>query len=102
MVVHDLRVLAGPQRAQVRYYQDNKGLEVDAIVERRDGRWIGVEVKLGVSQLEAAASNLLAMLDKLDDETRTACGALLVVVADSPTYVRPDGVIVTSLASLGP
>ena len=70
MVVHDLRVLAGPQRAQVHFYQDNKGLEIDAIVERRDGRWLGVEVKLGVSQVDAAAANLLAMHDKLDDERR--------------------------------
>jgi uncharacterized protein len=102
LVVHDLRVLAGPRRAQVRYYQDNKGLEIDAIVERRDGRWLGVEVKLGVSQVDAAAANLLAMRDKLDAEVRTACSALLVVVADSPTYLRKDGVVVTSLASLGP
>jgi len=27
---------------------------------------------------------------------------LLLVVADSPTYVRPDGVVVTSVAALGP
>ncbi len=102
LVVHDLRVLAGPQRAQVRYYQDNKGLEIDAIVERRDGRWLAVEVKLGVSQVDAAAANLLAMREKLDADVRAACSALLVVVADTPTYVRKDGVVVTSLASLGP
>jgi uncharacterized protein len=102
LVVHDLRVLAGHQRAQVRYYQDNKGLEIDAIVERRDGRCLGVEVKLGVSQVDAAAANLLAMRDKLDAEVHAASSALLVVVADSPTYVRKDGVVVTSLASLGP
>lgn len=29
-------------------------------------------------------------------------GALLVIVADSPTYTRPDGVLVTSIAALGP
>jgi len=102
LVVHDLRVLAGPQRAQVRYQQDNEGLEVDAIVERRDGRWLGVEVKLGVSQVDAAAANLLALHHKLDPAVRTACSALPVVVADTPTYVRKDGVVVTSLASLGP
>jgi len=55
-----------------------------------------------VSQVDAAAANLLALHHKLDAEVRTACGALLVVVADTPTYVRKHGVAVTSLASLGP
>jgi len=101
-VVHDLRVLAIPQRATARFCRDNKGLEVDAIVERRDGRWLGVEAKLGVSQIDAAAANLLALRKKLDAEIVGACAGLLVVVADSPTFVREAGVIVTSLASLGP
>lgn len=101
-VVHDLRVYAQPHRASVHFYRDNKGLEVDAIVERVDGRWIAVEVKLGHSRVDGGAANLLAMRKKLTERASAACGALVVVVADSPTYVRPDGVIVTSIASLGP
>jgi uncharacterized protein len=101
-VVHDLRVYAQPHRGDVRFYRDNKGLEVDAIVEAADGRWVGVEVKLGHSWVEDGARHLLALRAKLSEETNAACGALVVVVADSPTYVRDDGVIVASLASLGP
>ncbi len=101
-VIHDLRVYAQPHRAHVRFYRDNKGLEVDGIVEARDGRWVGVEVKLGIHRVDEGAANLLALREKLDDEARDRCGALLVVVADSPTYVRPDGVVVSSIAALGP
>ena len=101
-VVHDLRAYAQPHRAEVRFYRDNKGLEVDAIVEATDGRWIGLEVKLGHSRVDEGAANLLALRAKLTDETNELCGALVVVVADSPTYTRPDGVTVTSLAALGP
>lgn len=101
-VVHDLRVFAQPHRASVRFYRDNKGLEVDAIVEATDGRWVAVEVKLGHSRVEEGAHNLLAIRGKVSVQTNAACGGLVVVVADSPTYVRPDGVIVTSIASLGP
>ncbi|HEX5763077.1 MAG TPA: DUF4143 domain-containing protein [Solirubrobacterales bacterium] len=100
--VHDLRVYAQPHRATVRYYRDNKGLEVDAIVEATDGRWIGVEVKLGPNRIDEGAANLLALRKKLSEQANAACGALVVVVADSPTYIRPDGVVVTSIASLGP
>lgn len=93
---------AQPHRGAVRFYRDNKGLEVDAIVEARDGRWVGLEVELGHNRVEEAARNLLALRQKLSSEANAACGALVVIVADSPTYTRPDGVVVTSVASLGP
>ncbi len=101
-VIHDLRVLAQPHRADVRFYRDNKGLEVDAIVESTDGRWLAAEVKLGHAAVNEAASHLLALREKLAEPVRASCGALVVIVADSPTYVRADGVLVTSIASLGP
>lgn len=102
LVVHDLRVYAQPHRGQVRFYRDNKGLEVDAIVEAHDGRWIGLEVKLGHHRVDEGARTLLALRSKLSQDTNDRCGALVVVVADSPTYVRPDGVVVASVAALGP
>lgn len=101
-VIHDLRVYAEAHEATVRYYRDNKDLEVDAIVEARNGHWIGIEVKLGHHQVDEGAASLLALREKLTDGANEACGALLVVVADSPTYTRPDGVVVASVASLGP
>lgn len=100
--IHDLRVYAQPHRGQVRFYRDNKGLEVDAIVETPDGRWIAAEVKLGHNRVDEAARSLLALRAKLSPEENASCGALLVIVADSPTYMREDGVLVTSIAALGP
>lgn len=101
-VVHDLRVYAEPHRAGVRFYRDNKGLEVDAVLERRDGRWIAVEVKLGHHRVDEGAANLLALRKKVADEVRKRCAALVVVLANTPTYTREDGVVVTSVAALGP
>ncbi len=63
---------------------------------------MGVEVKLGTSRIDAGAAHLLALRDKLAPDIQKLCAGLIVVVADSPTYVRTDGVGVTSLASLGP
>ncbi len=65
-------------------------------------RLLGPEVKLGHHWVNEGARNLLALRDKLSAEANATCGALVVVVADSPTYTRPDGVVVTSIASLGP
>lgn len=83
-------------------YARTSAAEVDAIVEATNGRWIAVEVKLGHNRVEEGARNLLALRGKLSPEANADCGALLVIVADSPTYTRPDGVLVTSIAALGP
>lgn len=99
---HDLRVYGLPHRATVRFYRDNKGLEVDAVLETPDGLWIGFEMKLGASRIEEGAANLVAMHGKLAKDAQERCRGLIVVVSDSPTYRRSDGVIVTSIAALGP
>ena len=46
LVVRDLRVYSQPLGGEVRQYLDNKGLEVDAIVQTKDA-WAAFEVKLG-------------------------------------------------------
>lgn len=72
------------------------------MVEARDGRWIAVEAKLGHPRVDEGAENLLALHAKVGGDVSERCGALVVVVADSPTYTRPDGVVVTSVSTLGP
>jgi predicted AAA+ superfamily ATPase len=101
-VVHDLRVYAQPHRAEVRYYGDNAGLEVDAIVERDDGQWVAFEVKLGQSWVDQAAASLLRTRSQLSESVVQRCGGLVIVTPDAPTHRRDDGVIVTSPAALGP
>ncbi|HEX9765396.1 MAG TPA: DUF4143 domain-containing protein [Nitriliruptorales bacterium] len=101
-VVHDLRVYAGHAGASVRFYRDSNDLEVDAIVETTDGRWAGFQVKLGTGAADEAAASLLKLHKIVDDPTRERCGSLVVVSADSPTYARGDGILVTSAAALGP
>jgi uncharacterized protein len=102
LVVRDLRVYAQAGDAQVFQYRDSSGLEVDAIVEARDGRWMAFETKLGHGQVDDAAANLLRFLDRIDT---TKCGppALLgVIVATGYGYRREDGVAVIPIGALGP
>jgi predicted AAA+ superfamily ATPase len=102
LVVRDLRVYAQLHHGKVFHYRDNTGLEVDAIVEQNDGRWAGIEVKLGSNQIDQGAKSLLAFSDRID---QAACGApafLAVITARGYTYRRPDGVMVVPIGTLGP
>lgn len=57
LVVRDLRVLAQALDGEVFHDRDNDGLEVDASVQLRHGRWGAIDIKLGAAQVDAAAAS---------------------------------------------
>ena len=103
LVVRDLRVYAQANDAEVYHYRDNTGLEVDAVIETASGSWMAAEVKLGGERaVDAAASSLLKLRNRVD-ASRVGCPAkLLVITATGYGYERPDGVAVSPVAALGP
>lgn len=102
LAVRDLRVLAQPLGGVVHHYRDSKGLEVDAIVQCADGRWGAFEVKLGTSQVDAAAANLTKVVQRIDTEKWGEPSVLGVITATGLGYQRKDGVHVVPIGALGP
>lgn len=99
LVAHDLRVYADAARASTYHYREAEGrLEVDYVIETRDGDWMGVEVKLGQAELDRAAQSL----KRLADRVTRAPAALVVITGTSLAYTRDDGVHVVPLGLLGP
>lgn len=103
LVIRDLRIYAQRLDGVVLYYADNSGLEVDTIVETRDGRWCAFEVKLGGDTLiEEGAANLLRFRGRVD-ATRTGDPACLgIITATGYGYVREDGIAVIPIGALKP
>ena len=101
LVVHDLRVYAQANDAQVYHYYDSTGLEVDAIVQKYSGEYCAFEIKLGIGQIDDAAKNLLKFASILEKSSRTKLQSLNVITGTGISYKRKDGVNVISLASLG-
>jgi uncharacterized protein len=103
LVVRDLRIYGQASDARVLHYRDNTGLEVDAIVEARDGRWAAFEIKLGGEDAIAqAAMNLLAFAERVDTRKSGAPARLGVIVANGYGYVRENGVAVIPVGALAP
>ncbi len=99
LVAHDLRIYAEGAGASCFHYREAEGrLEVDYVLEDRDGDWIGVEVKLGESELDKAADSLHRLADRVVRKPK----ALVVVTGTSLAYAREDGVHVVPLGLLGP
>lgn len=102
LCIRDLRVYAQKNHGQVFFYRDNVGLEADAVVTLRDGRWGLVEIKLNQSQADAASDSLRRVANKVDQTIMGAPSFLLVVTADGYAYRRNDGVYVVPIGCLKP
>ncbi len=107
LVIRDLRTFMSTYAGlgnNLHYYRDDKGLEVDAVLEY-EGTWAGIEIKLSDTKADAAAANLLALKNKMlkDTASRVSNPAFLAVVVGcgSAAYQRSDGVLVIPAALLG-
>jgi len=102
LAIRDLRIYAQAlDEARVYYYQDNTGLEADAIVEHRDGRWAAFEMKLGQSLIDEAARNLLSLANRVDLAVHGHPVALGVITGWGAAFRRDDGVWVIPVGTLG-
>lgn len=102
--VRDLRVYADRLGGVVKHYRDNTGLECDAVVHLEDGRWGGIEIKLGGDDLiNDGAESLKRLRDKIVEKSdEKAPSFLLVLTAVGGAYKREDGVFVAPINLLRP
>lgn len=101
LAIHELNVYAKANDAQVFHYNDSYGLEVDAIVQKRNGNYAAFEIKLGVGYIEEAAENLRKFKKNIDITKMEIPKSLNIITGTGMSYRRPDGINVISLASLG-
>ena len=102
MAVRDLRVYAEALDGQVYHYRDKNGLECDAIVHLRNGRYGLIEIKLGGDNLiEAGATTLKKLASKIDTEKMKSPSFMMVLTAIGEyAYRRLDGVLVVPIGCL--
>jgi predicted AAA+ superfamily ATPase len=100
LVTHDLRVYAQANDAKVFHYRDSNNLEIDAVVQKRNGDWIAFEIKLGTGQIDEAAENLKKLAAIIDEQKSFAPKSLNIITGTGISYTRKDGINVISLASL--
>jgi hypothetical protein len=101
LAIRDLRVYAQPLGGEVFHYRDSENREIDAVIDTGD-RWAAFEIKLGVGQVDDAATRLRQIVDGIDLEKRRAPAALGVITGGGYGYVREDGVHVIPIGALGP
>ena len=101
MATHELNVYAKANDATLFNYLDSYGLEIDAIVQKRNGDYAAFEIKLGVGFIEQAAKNLKKFARNIDSTKMDLPKSLNIITGTGMSYQRPDSINVISLASLG-
>lgn len=102
LCMRDLRVYAEALNGNVYHYRDKNGLECDAVVHLRDGRYGLIEIKLGGDRLiEEGAATLLRLADQIDSTKMKSPSFMMVLTATGDyAYRRADGVLVVPIATL--
>ena len=102
LCIRDLRVFASALDGQVYHFRDKYGLECDAVVHLRNGKFGLIEIKLGGDQLiEQGATTLKTLAAKIDTDKMKAPSFLMVLTATGKfAYRRADGVYVVPIGCL--
>ncbi len=109
LCIRDLKIYSSEFEGEVNYYHDRNGLECDAVLTLRDGRYALIEIKLGEGQIKEAEDHLLNIQDKIkayndscsDPYMRMDLPSLLLVITGSSTaYDLNSGVKVVPIGCL--
>ena len=107
LCIRDLKVYSQRLGGRLSYYRDRYGLEADAVLHLRDGRYALLEFKLGSTQIEEGAAHLLKIRELVRQHNEKEQQVplrepdlLAVITGGQMAYTRRDGVKVIPLATL--
>ncbi len=102
LAIRDLRVYAEALDGHVSHYRDRNGLECDAVVHLRNGKYGLVEVKIGGDTLiEEGVKNLKKLSQKIDTDRMNEPSFMMVLTAIGDyAFRRSDGVWIVPIAAL--
>ena len=109
LVLRDLKTYSAALGGKLSYYRDRYGLEADAVLHLKDGRYALIEIKLGSSEIEEGVAHLLEIRDLIRqyNQKEKQCPLtepdLLMVITGGPMgYTREDGIHIVPVSALKP
>ena len=107
LCIRDLKIYSSGMNGEVSYYHDRYGLEADAVLHLKDGRYALIEFKLGSKEIDMGAEHLckierlIGEYNKKEKQVPLRLPDLkLVITATEYGYKREDGVYVIPIGCL--
>lgn len=104
LAARDLRIYAEALDGNVFHYRDSNGLECDAVIHLRNGKYALVEIKLGGQKLIDEGANSLKRLSASinTDKMNVPSFKMVLTAVGSLAYKRDDDVYVVPIGCLKP
>ncbi len=107
LCIRDLRIYSNKMGGSISYYHDRYGLEADAVLHLRDGRYALIEFKLGSSDIEEGAKHLnkieelVKEYNKKEKQAKIRVPDLKIIITGTEYgYKREDNVFVIPIGCL--
>lgn len=107
LCIRDLKIYSSGMNGEISYYHDRYGLEADAVLHLKDGRYALIEFKLGSREIDLGAAHLceierrIAAYNEKEKQVPLRLPDLkLVITATQYGYRRDDGVYVVPIGCL--
>jgi predicted AAA+ superfamily ATPase len=107
LCIRDLKIYSSGMNGEVSYYHDRYGLEADAVLHLKDGRYALIEFKLGSKEIDMGAEHLCEIerliieYNKKEKQVPLRLPDLkLIITATEYGYKREDGVYVIPIGCL--
>ncbi len=102
LCIRDLRVYSEAINGKVYHYRDKSGLECDAVIHLRNGKYGLIEIKLGGDNaINHAVETLTRLADKIDETKMGKPSFLMVLTAVGEyAYRRADGIWIVPIGCL--
>ena len=109
LVMRDLKAYSMALGGKLSYYRDRYGLEADAVLHLKDGRYALIEIKLGSKEIEEGAAHLLEIRQLIREYNKTEkqCplaepDLLMIITGGELGYTNVNGVHIIPVSALKP
>ena len=107
LCIRDLKIYSSGMNGEVSYYHDRYGLEADAVLHLKDGRYALIEFKLGSKEIDMGAEHLCEierLITEYNEKEKQVPLRLpdlkLIITATEYGYKSEDGVYVIPIGCL--
>ena len=107
LCIRDLTIYSSKIKGDISYYHDRYGLEADAVLHLRDGRYALIEFKMGSDEIDYGAKHLCEIERLINEYNQTEPQVTfrlpdlkIIITATQYGYKRPDGVLVVPIGCL--
>ena len=99
--VKELSVYAQALKGEIRHYRDGNGLECDAVMHLKNGKYALIEIKLGgESLIKEGVSTLNALKQKIAESQQTPPAFSMILTAVGDAYTLENGIHVVPINML--